>query len=479
MTFKGRSADILRHNLNYIPGGVVSMNRKVAPELVFLRAAGAYMWDAEGKRYLDYHGAFAPFFLGHNHPRVTAAIERVLRDGTTLPGTGTTLLEGTLAELLCEQIAAVENVVFLNTGSEATAQALRLARAATERDHVIVTLGGYNGWFDDVARSVMPSLAEAGPRVSPGEYRFIPMGGGIPMAHREHTHVINFNDLDSVRYVCERYPIAALMTEPILHNIGVVKPSPGYLEGLRQLADEYGFVLIFDEVKTGVRHALGGYSALSGVTPDLVVYGKAVASGFPMAVLGGRRDLMGYFVHPDLQRRPLLAGTYNGHPVSLTAAIATIEVLRENGGEVYRHVERLGQQLERGAQALFAELGVTATVCRQGSAFSIYFMDHAPHDWHDLLGHHAFDVDRNWRRALIERGVYVFPEATKQCSISTVHTASDIEFTLAQMRETLSVLSPVAPVRGSTEAARAPGRSATVHAGGVRTKCAYISSDGE
>ena len=465
MTATRTSADILRHNLDYIPGGVVSMNRKVAPELVFVRAAGAYMWDAEGKRYLDYHGAFAPFFLGHNHPRITAAIARVLHDGTTLPGTGTTLLEGTLAELLCEQIEAVETVVFLNTGSEATAQGLRLARAVTERDHVIVTLGGYNGWFDDVARSVMPSLAEAGPRVSPGEYRFIPMGAGIPMAHREHTHVVNFNDLESVRYVCERYPIAALMTEPILHNVGVVKPSPGYLEGLRQLADEYGFVLIFDEVKTGFRHALGGYSALSGVTPDLVVYGKAVASGYPLAVLGGRRDLMAYFAHPDPLRRPLLAGTYNGHPVSLTAAIATIEVLRENDGAVYRHVEQLGLQFERGARSLFSELGMTATVCRQGSAFSIYFMDHAPRDWHDLLGHHAFDFDRHWRRALIERGVYVFPEATKQCSISTVHTTTDIEFTLAQMHETLRELSPAATVLRATEGATAPAGAAAVPPG--------------
>ena len=226
MTLNRKSAEVLRHNMNYIPGGVVSMNRKVAPELVFLRAAGAYMWDADGKRYLDYHGAFAPFFLGHNHPRVTAAVAQVLHDGTAFPGTGTTLLEGQLAELLCEQIAAVENVVFLNTGSEATAQALRLARTVTQRDHVIVTLGGYNGWFDDVARSVMPSMAQVGARVSPGEYRFIPMGAGIPITHREHTHVVNFNDLESVRYVCERYPIAALMTEPILHNVGVVKPAP-------------------------------------------------------------------------------------------------------------------------------------------------------------------------------------------------------------------------------------------------------------
>lgn len=413
------------------------MNRMVVPELVFTRAAGAHMWDVEGRRYVDYHAAFAPFFLGHNHPRVIGAIEKVLHDGTTLPGTGTTVLEGQVAELLCRHIAAVESLVFLNTGSEATAQALRLSRAVTGRDHVIVTLGGYNGWFDDVARTVMPSLADTGPHVSPGEYRFIPMGAGIPAAHREHTHVVNFNDLESVRYVCERYPIAALMTEPILHNVGVVKPLPRYLQGLRQLADEYGFTLIFDEVKTGFRHALGGYSALSGVTPDLVVYGKAVASGYPLAVLGGKRELISYFVHPDPSLRPLLAGTYNGHPVSLAAALATLEVLLEDDGAVYRHVEQLAAHFERGARTLLSDVGLTATICRQGSAFAIYFMDHAPRDWHDLVAHHLFEPDRQWRRALIDRGVYFFPEATKQCSISAAHTIGDIDFTLEQMRETL------------------------------------------
>jgi glutamate-1-semialdehyde 2,1-aminomutase len=434
------STEILRRNRQYLPGGVTSMNRSVAPEIVFTRASGAYMWDAEGRRYIDYHAAFAPFFLGHQHPHVREAIEQVLRDGAPLSGSGTTVLEGQAAALLCEHIPAVESLVFLNTGSEATAQALRLARAVTGREHVIVTLGGYNGWFDDVARAVMPPLPEVGARVSPGEYRFVPMGAGIPPAHRERTHVINFNDLESVRYVCERYPIAALMTEPILHNIGVVKPQPGYLEGLRRLADEFGFQLIFDEVKTGFRHALGGYSAICGVRPDLVVYGKALASGYPLAVLGGRRELISLFAHADPTLRPLLAGTYNGHPVSLAAAIGTIEVLLEGDGAVYRRVEQLSAQLEAGLNSLFAEFGITATISRQGSAFAVYLMDHHPRDWHDLATHHAFEADRTWRRALIDRGVYVFPEATKQCSVSSAHSTADIEFTLEQMRATLPVL---------------------------------------
>jgi glutamate-1-semialdehyde 2,1-aminomutase len=432
------SAEITERNRHYMPGGVASMNRITPLPLVFARASGAHMWDVEGRRYVDYHAAFAPHFLGHNHPRVKAAVCDALSDGSTLSGSGTTILEGIVAEMLCQHVPAVECVAFLNTGTEATAQALRLSRSVTRRDHVILTLGGYNGWFDDVARAVMPPLSLTGPRVSPGEYRFIPMGSGIPSSHTSNSHIVNFNDLESVRYVCERYPVAAVMTEPILHNVGVIKPVDGYLEGLRALADEFGFVLIFDEVKTGFRHALGGYSALSGVTPDLVVYGKAVASGYPLSVLGGRRDLLSNYIHPDPTRRPLLAGTYNGHPVSLAAVKATLEVLLEDDGAVYRHVEELGGLIEAGTSEIAAELGVEATVVRQGSAFTIYFMDHAPRDWHDLASHHRFDFDRTWRRALIERGVYFFPEATKQCSVSVAHSREDVEFTLNGIRAALN-----------------------------------------
>lgn len=441
MTKNPKSCQILKHNSRYIPGGVVSLNRKVEPELVFVRAEGAYMWDADGKRYIDYHAAFAPYFLGHNHPRVVEAVTKVLHDGTTLPGTGTTVLEGQLAELLCENIEALESVILLNTGSEATSQAIRLARAVTGRDHIIATQGGYNGWYDDVARKVMPPLEEIGPRVSPGEYRFVPMGSGIPASHQQTTHIVNFNDLDSVAYVCERYQVAALITEPILQNIGIVKPQPGYLAGLRELADRYGFVLIFDEVKTGFRHAFGGYNEVSQVKPHLVAYGKAIANGYPLAVLGGKSELMDYFIHPDKSRRPLLAGTYNAHPIPVSAAIATLELLLENGGEIYQRTDSLGVKMQEGIEGILASLGLKGIVARQSSAFCVYFMKHAPRDWHDLAEHHDFEADKKWRRALIDRGVYIFPEATKQCSISAAHTEQDVAFTLERMFETLQILS--------------------------------------
>src|SRR5579862_9832179 len=245
------SQRILEGNRRFIPGGVVSVNRAVEPEIVFSRALGAYIWDAEGNRYIDYHAAFGPYLLGHSNPSVEAAVGMVLAKGVSLFGTGTTELEGKLAELLCTHIPAVESVQFLNTGSEATAQAIRLARAVTGRNHIITMQGGYNGWHNDVSSNLMTPLSILGSRVSPGEYPYSPISAGIPAEVQKLVHAINFNDLDSVQYVAEKYPVAALITEPILQNIGIVKPVPGYLQGLRKLADKCGFILIFDEVKTG------------------------------------------------------------------------------------------------------------------------------------------------------------------------------------------------------------------------------------
>ncbi len=443
MRTDSRSHQILERNRRCIPGGMFSLNREADPGLVFMKGEGAMLWDADGRRYIDYHAAFGPFVLGHNHPAVNEAVERVLRDGSSLFGVNTTTLEGELAELICESVPFADMTAVLNSGSEATCEAIRAARAFTGRDHIITMQGGYNGWHNDVAYNVMTPLSVLGPRVSPGEYPAIPLSAGIPEAHRALVHIVNFNDLDSVDYVCRRYPIAGLITEPVLQNIGVVKPQPGYLEGLRKLADQYGFVLIFDEVKTGFRHAIGGYAALSGVRPDLAVYGKAIANGYPISALAGCREIMELFSHPDARKRVLLAGTYNGHPVPVAAAIATLNVLRAEDGEVYRGLERLGARMAAGLAELAESCALPWTVVRQGSAFCIYFMDSAPKDWHDVAGRHDFDADVRMRRALIERGVFVFPVATKQCSISAAHTCELIDETLGAWREALADVVPV------------------------------------
>lgn len=424
----------------YLAGGIASINRLVDPDIVFTRALGASMWDANGKRYIDYHAAFGPHILGHNAPCVTSAVCDALQQQQSLYGSGTTELEGRLAALIAQVAPFIESVALLNTGSEATYQALRLARAAMGRDHIVVMQGGYNGWHNDVACNLMTPLADLGPRRDGGEYPFFPISGGIPEAHQKLVHPVNFNDLDAVRYVTEKYPVAAVLLEPILQNIGVVKPKEGYLAGLRKLADENGFVLIFDEVKTGFRHALGGYASIEQVWPDLAVYGKAIANGYPMAAIGGRHELLDLFASPDAKQRVLLAGTYNAHPVPTAAAIATIERLNSEGGAIYSRLEGMGARLQSELEELGRTHGVPLVVARQGSALCPYFMDHLPVDWHDLAQYHDFALDAVLRRKLVDAGVYVFPVPVKQWSISAAHTEDDLQQTVDVCRKAFATL---------------------------------------
>jgi glutamate-1-semialdehyde 2,1-aminomutase len=441
MTIRTAQSDLIaRRSAESIAGGVVSINRKVEPAIVFVRAQGSRLWDADGNEYIDYHAAFAPHILGHNDPEVNAAVREAMDRGWSLMGSGPTPWEMKLAELLRQSVPALESVQLSNTGSEATAHAIRLSRAWTGRDDIIVILGGYNGWHNDVARTVMPPLADIGPRVSPGEYKFIPLSAGIPGDVARRVHVVNFNDAESVDYVMRRHPIACVLTEPVLQNIGIVPPRPGYLRSLRDLCDRHGSLLVFDEVKTGFRSGLGGYQAIAGVTPDLSVFGKAVANGYPLGVIGGKAEIMKLFDAKEPQKRVLISGTYNGHPFNVAAAIATIERLRRNNGEVYRQLEARGAKLEAGLVALFAKKGVRTTMSRIGSASCAYFCDHVPTDWHDLAAHHDFDFDRRYRRALIDRGIYHFPLPCKQGSISAAHTDADIDRTLEVTQEALAVL---------------------------------------
>jgi glutamate-1-semialdehyde 2,1-aminomutase len=434
------SETVLQHNRRYIPGGISSVNRSIDPAITFVKGEGAYLWDSEGKRYIDYHAGFAPYFLGHNFKPVNDAAAAALQSGDSLFGAGPSIAEGRLAELICENVPAAEKITLLNTGSEATSLAIRIGRAVTRRSHVIVMQGGYNGNHDELACNVFNTLAEIGPRVSPGEYPLRPLGAGTTITQSHFTHAVNYNDLESVRYVCRRFPVAALITEPLLQNIGVVKPRPGYLEGLRDLADEFGFLLVFDEVKTGFRHAVGGYSQVCGVTPDLVVYGKAVANGFPLAVVGGKTEYMDSIIDPDPSRRLFVAGTYNGHPVAVAAAIETVRYLVANKDTLYPKMEAMGAAMEAGILDIFARRGVTACVARQGSAFSFYLMEKPPADLHDIIQGHDFARDVALRRALIQRGVFFVPIATKQCSLSASHSQADVQFTLEQFESAVSAI---------------------------------------
>jgi glutamate-1-semialdehyde 2,1-aminomutase len=425
-----QSAALFAASRRRIPGGCVSINRMVEPEIAFVKGCGATLWDADGNRYIDYHAGFAPYLLGHADPDVEAAVRQAMDAGWTLAGSGTTPWEVRAAELICRCVPSMEKVQFATTGSEATYHALRLSRACTGRRHVVVMQGGYNGWHDEVACNVMTPLDQVGPRVSRGEYPFVPMSAGMAPEVARHVHVLNFNDLDAVEWAFQTYDVACLLTEPILQNIGVVKPEPGYLQGVRALCDRYGVVFVMDEVKTGFRHALGGYQSLAGVTPDLSVFGKAIANGYPLGAIGGRAAIMNLFEAPDPKRRVMIAGTYNGHPLVMAAAIGTMEKLIANEPAIYGRLDALGARMEAGLNGLFRDCGVTATVARQGSAFCAYFMDHAPRDWHDIAEHHDMARDLRYRRALIARGVYHFPLPTKQGSLSAAHTEADVDRTL-------------------------------------------------
>ncbi len=436
-----RSQQLLAENEQVIPGGLASINRRAEPCIAFAKALGSRLWDVDGHEYIDFHAAFSAYILGHCDGTVDDAVEDALRAGRSNFGSGPTEDEGELARLFLKCVPTADKVQFFNTGSEATAQAIRVARAATGRDHVILMQGGYNGNQNVVAANLMNTPQQlGGKQVIGDEYPLVPLSAGIPAAERAVMHAVEYNDLEAVRTLTKKIQVAALITEPVLQNIGVVKPKPGYLEGLRELADKNGFVLILDEVKTGFRAGLGGYQGLSGVTPDLSTFGKALANGYPIAALSGKRALMDLAVSPDAAKRVLVAGTYNCHPLTVAAATATLKKLSSPEFDVYRHLENRAQQLEEGQRKLLRDHNITATISRVGSAHCIYFMDHAPTNWWELITNHDSAFDLAYRRGLIARGIYHFPVASKQGSISFAHSKDDIDATLDATRAVLADL---------------------------------------
>jgi len=427
-----KSQQLLESNNRFIPGGIASLNRKADPVIAFVRAKGSRLWDADGHEYIDYHAGFAPYILGHNDEDQNAAVIATLHSGLSNYGSGPTAEEGELAQLFLKAVPRAEKVQFFNTGSEATSQAIRVARAWTGRSHILKMQGGYNGHHNAVATNLMSTREQlGGRRIAGDEYPSVPFTAGIPPEEQALTHAVPFNDLAAVERVINRHPIAALITEPVLQNIGVVKPRPGYLQGLRELADRYGFLLILDEVKTGFRASLGGYQPIAGVTADLATYGKAVANGFPLAALAGRAKFLDLAASTDPQKRVLIAGTYNCHPVPVAAALACLKKLMDPKLDVYGKLERLARRLESGQRQLFDRYKVPAVISRVGSASCVYFSNRDPHDWWDILEYHDAAFDLRYRRALIERGIYHFPVVVKQGSISFAHSEADIDQTLA------------------------------------------------
>jgi glutamate-1-semialdehyde 2,1-aminomutase len=436
-----RTAALLARNEQWIPGGLASLNRRADPCLSFARGRGSHVWDFDDNEYIDYHFGFAPYVLGHNDPDVNAAVVDGLARGLSNFGSGATVEEGELAELFLHCVPFAERVQFMNTGSEATAQAIRIARAWTGRSHVLKIQGGYNGHHNMVAANLMSTPAQLGGRQVIGdEYPLVPITAGIPPEEEELIHAVEFNDLAAVETVAQRVPLAAMILEPVLQNIGVVPPARGYLEGLRQLADRYRFLLIFDEVKTGFRASLGGFQALSGVAPDLSAWGKAIANGVPLGAVAGKRELLDLVLHPDPAKRVLLAGTYNAHPIAMCAALATLRKLMDPAAAVYQRLEYLGAALQRGQEEIFRRHGLRAVVSRLGSASCVYFMERRPANWWEIATRHDSAADRALRVLLIQRGIYQIPIPAKQASLSYAHSDDDLDRTLAAFDDAISEL---------------------------------------
>jgi glutamate-1-semialdehyde 2,1-aminomutase len=399
-----------------IPGGVNSGQRQVAglEDLVIASTSGSTFTDATGRVFTDYHAAFGPPLLGHNDPDVDAAVAAAGRS-VDLMGVGVTQVEVELAERLVANVPSLEKVLLTATGSEATFHALRLARTATGRRHVLKFQGCYHGWHDSVAMNVISPADRVGTKD--------PLSGGILPEVIDATIVSPFNDAPAVERALAEHDVAAIILEPIAHNIGAVLPQPGFLERLRDLATNHGTVLVFDEVITGFRHGLGGYQAIAGVTPDLTTLGKAMANGWPISALGGKAELMDLFSTTP-GRPAFFAGTFNGHPATSAAALATIEKLERE--PVHEHVFRLGERARTGLQALYDRLGIAAVVAGFGSVFVSYFLEGPVVSYDHLL---ANDVDLfvGYRRELMKDGIFELPLNLKRSHFSYAHTDDDVD----------------------------------------------------
>jgi glutamate-1-semialdehyde 2,1-aminomutase len=409
-----------------IPGGVNTCRRRSTPRVCFERGRGAYVWDLDGNRYVDYHAAYGAIFLGHAHRAVIDRVAAAIADGV-LFGVGVTEREVELARRIVAHVPSAEQVVVCNSGSEATYHAIRLARGVTGRQKILKFQGCYNGFHDYVLRNVLSPPELVGRRD--------PQSVGMLESAIDATLVCRFNDLDDVRATVAANPeeIAAIIVEPIAHNSPGLLPRAGFLAGLRELCDREGIVLIFDEVITGFRHGLGGAQAAFGVTPDLTTLGKAIANGFPLAAVAGRERLMEHF-NSNPAGDVHFGGTYNGNAVAVEAGLATIDELED--GSVHRHVFALGERMRDGLREIADAEGIAAVVGGYGSLFVLCFMDGPLETYDDVLRNDAA-LFGAYRRQLVARGVFEMPENLGRSHISAAHTVEDVDRTLEIAAEAL------------------------------------------
>jgi glutamate-1-semialdehyde 2,1-aminomutase len=396
--------------------------------LVIGRGEGGHVYDVDGKRYIDYQCGFGPIILGHANEVVGAAVVAAIADGTTFAMTQRREVEA--AETVLEALKWADGMRFTNTGTEATMHAIRLARGFTGRDLVLKFEGQYHGVHD----YVMFSTAGAPPDGLGSRYRPVPWqsSSGIPESIRTYIRTLPFNDLDLARRVFadEGNRIAAVIVEPALGNAFGLMPVDGFLEGLRALCDDHGAALIFDEVKTGFRIAVGGASEYFGVTPDIGTYAKSMGNGFPVAAIAMTGDLAEAWGKGGIQQ----AGTYSGNGIAAAAAKATISELMT--GEPLARVEKVGRSLMEGIERILADRRVTGTVTGHPAMFSVYIGEGEPKEFRDAAGHNSDLYDDVCFR-MIQKGVMPCPDALEPWFVCAAHTDDDVAETLQVFDESL------------------------------------------
>ena len=414
-----KSLDLFQKAQGVIPGGVNSPVRackSVGADPVFIqRADGSMVYDADGNRYIDYVGSWGPMILGHRHPQVIEAIQSVLSRGTSFGAP--TDLEIELAELVIESVPTVELVRMVNSGTEATMSAIRLARGATGRDTIIKFDGCYHGHADSL-------LVEAGSGVATLS---IPGSPGVPDSFVSHTLSLPFNDIDGFKSVMERdgEKIACVIVEPVAGNMGLVAPAEGFLEALREQTTRYGSLLVFDEVITGFRVALGGAQSRYGISPDLTTLGKIIGGGLPVGAYGGRRDIMEKIAP---QGSVYQAGTLSGNPVAMAAGIATLKELKKPG--FYEALDEKGARLADGLKGAAQKAGIPVSMDRVGSVMGLFFTDIDVKNIDDAKTSNLDRFTAYWQK-MLQQGIYLAPSQFEAMFVSSAHSNDTIDETIA------------------------------------------------
>jgi glutamate-1-semialdehyde 2,1-aminomutase len=423
------SQELFRHAQQHIPGGVNSPVRAfygVGGDPVFVDcAAGPYLYDPEGKRYIDYVGSWGPMILGHSHPEVIEAVASIIDKGLSFGAP--TELETRMADRVCELVPSIEMVRMVSSGTEATMSAIRLARGFTGREKIVKFEGCYHGHSDSLlvkAGSGMLTLGE-------------PSSPGVPASLAEHTLTLSYNDSQQVQDAFERYgdQIAAIIVEPVAGNMNCIPPQNGFLETLREVCDQHGAVLIFDEVMTGFRVALGGAQSLYGITPDLTTLGKVIGGGMPVGAFGGRLDIMQKIapLGPVYQ-----AGTLSGNPVAMTAGLKTLELISAPG--FYEGLAKRVETLVDGIMAQARSSGIALAENHIGGMFGLFFTDQGPVT--NFQGATACEQNqfKAFYHAMLERGVYLAPSAYEAGFVSNAHSNQDIQTTIQAAEESFKTL---------------------------------------